>query len=416
VGYDDRLEKNRMKTRIILSLMILITLAACGQAITATPTAAVATQTLPVLPTVIPTVVPSDTPTVVATTPTALPPTVTAIAPYPGYGPTNFPTDVDPLTGLKVSNPDLLNRRSIVVKVENLPRDDRPQYGLTLADIVYEYYTEQGGTRFAAVFYGQDSPKVGPVRSARYFDFNVVQMYKSVFAFGYAYADLFSSILSSDFSNRILLEGTGSSPALIRIDPNGKNTLLADTTQFPNVLAAKKINNTRQNLDGMTFKLDVPSGGSAGSQLYVRYSGAIYNRWDYDPSTGLYSRFVDSADDPNRNNEQYVQLTDKQTNQPVTADNVVMVYVDHQYVKKTSTTEVFNMKLIGQGKAYVARDGQLYEVIWKRAKTTDVMILVNKDGTPFALKPGQTWFEVLGTSSTLVDQKNGAWKFTWMIP
>lgn len=406
------------KSRILLAIIILITLTACAN-VTPSPTAALPTQTLPALPTVIPSTVPSDTPTA-APTNTATPATPTAAPtlayPAAGYGPTNFPTGVDPLTGLQVSNPDLLNRRPIVIKVENLPRDDRPQYGLTLADVVYEYYTEQGGTRFAAIYYGQDAEKVGPVRSARFFDFNVVQMYKGVFAFGYAYADLFSAIMSSNFANRTLLEGTGSSPALIREDPNGKNYLLANTKEFPAVLAAKKINNDRQNLDGLTFKLDAPSGGSPGSSIYVRYSAAIYNRWDYDSSTGTYKRFVDSADDPNRNNEQYVQLTDKLTAQPISAQNVVMVYVDHTYVKKTSTTEVFNMKLIGQGKAYVARDGQLYEVKWKRTNQTDVMTLVNKDGTPFALKPGQTWFEVLGTSSSLTDMKNGSWKFTWLIP
>jgi hypothetical protein len=418
VRYDDRLEKKRMDKRIFLSLMILMTLAACGQNVTATPTALPTTTPL-VLPTVIPSTVPSVTPTSAPTntaTPAILTATATPVYPAAGYGPTNFPSDVDPLTGLKVSDPTLLNRRPIVVKVENLPRDDRPQWGLTLTDIVYEYYTEQGGTRFAAVYYGQDSTQVGPVRSARFFDFNVVQMYKSVFAFGYAYADLFSSIMSSDFANRVLLEGVGSSPALIRLDPNGHNYLLADTKEFPNVLAAKKINNDHQNLDGMTFKLDQPAGGNPGSQIYVRYSAAIYNRWDYDPTTGKYDRFVDAADDPNRNNEKYVQLTDRLTNQPVTADNLVMVYVDHQYVKKTSTTEVFNMKLIGQGKAYVARDGKLYEVTWKRAKQTDVLTFLNKDGTPFALKPGQTWVEVLGNASTLTDLKNGAWKFTWLIP
>lgn len=74
------------------------------------------------------------------------------------------------------------------------------------------------------------------------------------------------------------------------------------------------------------------------------------------------------------------------------------------------------MNLIGEGKAYVARDGQLFQVKWKRANQTDVMAFVNADGSPFALKPGQTWVEVLGTSSTITDLKNGAYKFTWLIP
>ena len=112
----------------------------------------------------------------------------------------------------------------------------------------------------------------------------------------------------------------------------------------------------------------------------------------------------------------YAPLTDKLTNQPIAEDNVIMVFVTHTYVKKTTTTEVFDMKLIGEGKAYVARDGQLYQVKWKRASQTDVLSFVNADGTPFALKPGQTWVEVLGAASTVTDLKNGAFKFSWLIP
>ncbi len=406
-----------MIKRIIFSLIILVTLAACGLNVTPSPTAANPTETLPVLPTVIPTTAASATPVPPTKTPTAAPATPTPLPSYPpeGYGPNNFPANVDPLTGLPVSNADLLNRRPIVIKVENLPRTDRPQWGLSLADIVYEYYTEQGGTRFAAVYYGQDSTKVGPIRSARYFDFNVVQMYKAVFAFGFAYSDLYSAILYSDFGNRMVTEGVNSSPALIRYEPNGPNYMLADTTAFPQVLKAKKIDNSKQNLNGMFFQLNAPASGNPASQIYLRYSAAIYNRWDYDPTTKRYLRFVDAADDPNRNNEKYVQLTDRVNSQPIAADNLVMVYVTHTYVKKTPT-EVFNMKLIGEGNAYVVREGQIFQVKWKRAKTSDVMTFVNPDGTLFPLKPGQTWVEVLGNSSTLTDLKNGAWKFTWLIP
>ncbi|HEX7568575.1 MAG TPA: DUF3048 domain-containing protein [Anaerolineaceae bacterium] len=405
-----------MLKRTIFSLIILVTLAACGPTVTPTPTLS-PTQTIPAVPTATTTSVPTQTP-LPSVTPSLGPATATPAPTFPaaGYGPTNFPSGVDPLTGLQISNPDLLNRRPIVIKVENLPRNGRPQFGLSLADIVYEYYTEAGGTRFASVFYGQDAQEVGPVRSARWFDFNVVQMYKGVFAFGYAYADLYSALLNSDFYNRLLVEGTGSSPALFRVQPNGPNYLMVNTLELPAVIKNKKIDNSKQNLDGMSFNTTVPAGGNPVKQVYVRYSGAIYNRWDYDPTSNQYLRFEDAADDPNRNNEVYTQLTDQLTSKSITADNVVMVFVDHKYVTKTATTEVFNMNLIGEGKAYVARDGQLFQVKWKRAKQSDVMAFVNADGSPFALKPGQTWVEVLGTSSTVTDLKNGAYKFTWLIP
>ena len=49
---------------------------------------------------------------------------------------------------------------------------------------------------------------------------------------------------------------------------------------------------------------------------------------------------------------------------------------------------------------YAFRDGQAYKVKWQR-NNTDVVSLTNPDGTPFAFKPGTTWFEVIGLKSTL---------------
>jgi hypothetical protein len=418
-----------LKRSLFILALFTILLAACTPTPTPTlqptatstqsPTEPQAATAVPATSTAVPsaTTAPSATPRLPTATATiTATPTPDLSIPATGYGPTGFPKGVNPLTGLRPAQASMLNRRPIVIKVENIPRQDRPQWGLTLADIVFEYYTEQGGTRFAAVYYGQEAEKVGPIRSARFFDFNVVQMYKSVFVFGYAYADLFSAIMSSNFSNRLLLEGYGSSPALTRFEPNGVNFLLANTLELPNVLKAKKIDNTLQNLDGMFFNTKPPAADKPATQIFVRYSGSIYNRWDYDPASGRYLRFADAADDVNRNNEKYAQLTDRLTGKPVAADNLVILQVEHKYVKKTADTEVFDMKLIGEGKAFIARDGQMYEVKWKRAKSTDVLTLVNKDGTLFPFKPGQTWFEVLANNSTLTDLKSGSWKFTWLLP
>ena len=141
-----------MKSFCYTLVFLSVVLAACGQ------TAPAATPT----PTPTPTEIPTST-----ETPTPLPtetPTLTPTPLYPpeGYGPSNFPTDVDPLTGLKVANPALLDRRPMLIKVSNLPRNVRPQWGLSLADIVFEYYTEEGTTRFAALFYGNDADNGRP--------------------------------------------------------------------------------------------------------------------------------------------------------------------------------------------------------------------------------------------------------------
>ena len=146
----------------------------------------------------------------------------------------------------------------------------------------------------------------------------------------------------------------------------------------------------------MSFKLPAPAGGQPVTQVYVRYSGVIYNRWDYDPATGRYLRFFDTVDDYNNNNPKYVQLTDRLTNQPVAFDNLVVLYVVHELY----SPGIYDIQLNGSGDGYAFRDGQAYQVKWQR-NSTDVVSLTNLDGTPFPFKPGTTWFEVLGTNSTL---------------
>ncbi len=69
----------------------------------------------------------------------------------------------------------------------------------------------------------------------------------------------------------------------------------------------------------------------------------------------------------------------------------------------------------GTGPAYIARDGKINKVLWKREKKDSIFTLVNTDGTPFAFKPGQTWIEVLGASSTVEQKDDGTWRFTFRM-
>src|SRR5687767_1955906 len=91
-----------------------------------------------------------------------------------GFVPANL---TNPLTGLAFADPSLAERRPMAIKITNSPDYVRPQSGLSLADVVYEYYIEWGDTRFIAVFYGNDAEQVGPVRSGRFFDEHILRMY-----------------------------------------------------------------------------------------------------------------------------------------------------------------------------------------------------------------------------------------------
>jgi hypothetical protein len=322
---------------------------------------------------------------------------------------------VNPLTGLPPDDPQKLNRRPVLVKVENLPRENRPQYGLTFADIVYEYYTEFGSTRFAALFYGQDSEKVGPIRSARWFDINLMQMYRPVFVFGSAYGELMKYLGEQDFADRLIIEGPQSEPAVYRFEPESNNFLMVNTSQLAQLIDRWGIDNQAVDLSGMTFSEKAPSGGSKGNEVVVRFSSAIYNRWQYDQEQKRYLRFVDAINDPDWINPAYVQHIDRLTGKPITADNVLVVIAEYTMLVKTAEAEVTDVALTGKGRAYLARNGQVYQVYWQRTQSDAVLTLVGEDGKPFPFKPGQTWVEVIGTTSW-INQKEEYWTFWNSLP
>ncbi len=397
-----------MRKVLWITLLAALALSACGPNGTlAQPTETLSATSLPSA-----TPFPTQTPIPAATdTPT---PTATPVYPSEGYGPAGFPAEVNPLTGLKVADHTLLERRPLAIKVSNLPRNVRPQWGLSLADIVYEYYTEEGTTRFIALFLGNNADIVGPIRSARLFDGNIIRMYKAIMAFGSGDIRVRNRLYSTEYANRLVSEYPAKCPPMCRYEPNGANHLITNTAKLTQYAKQQGIDNGRQNLDGMFFNFDPPTGGQSVEHIFARFSAAIYNRWDYDPATGKFVRNAESADDLTGGlNEKYAPLTYRLTNEPITADNLVVILVPHEYY--SVVPEIVDMQFSGTGTAYIFRDGQAYKVKWNRPTADSVLSLTGEDGKPFPFKPGNTWVEVMGIYSK-AEQKGNDWRFTFSIP
>jgi len=339
--------------------------------------------------------------------------TATATLPPQDYGPDNFPAEVNPLTGLPVGNPALLERRPIAVKIQIFPRGQRPPIGISHADIVYDYYQNNGLTRFNAIFYGSDAEQVGPIRSARYFDDHIIQMYKTIFVFGGADSQVINRLFSQAYYNRLVLEGSGNCPALCRVDPNGYNYLVGNTAEISKFAVSKGVDNVRQNLNGMTFQHQPPSNGKPAQQIYNRYSISAYNRWDYDPTSGRYLRFQDTQEDTGTG-EVYAPLTDRENGAQIAADNVVILFAAHN-VQPGGNTRI-DIDLINSGEALAFRNGQVYEVLWNRPTLASVLSLSDQNGQPFPFKPGNTWFQVMGLYTKVDEISPGVWRTENRIP
>jgi hypothetical protein len=304
----------------------------------------------------------------------------------------------------------------MAVKVQLYPRGQRPVYGVSLADVVYDYYQNDGLTRLNAIFYGSDAKQIGPVRSARLFDENIIRMYKSIFAFGGAAEYVLKRFYNADYADRLVTESHKNCPPMCRVDPNGYNFLFTNSSELALYALENGVQNDRQNLDGMSFDSQAPNGGQPGQQLFSRYSISAYNRWDYDPVSGRYLRFQDTQEDDSQQGEGYAPMVDGLTNEQIAADNVVVLFLTHQPADIIRDKDALDIRLSGSGDAYAFRDGQAYKVRWNRPTMDSALFLTFEDGKPFPFKPGTTWFQVVGQTSSVQNPESGLWRFKSQNP
>ena len=327
-----------------------------------------------------PTVTPGPTFTAVP-----LPPTAMAFA-------GQFGVDRNRLTGELISDPSLLERRPIAVKISNAPaKYTRPQSGLGQADLVFEHVTEGSITRFTAVLYGQTPLKVGPIRSARLIDLELPAMYDAALAYSGSSIGVSRRLFDSDFSDRILRTNVA---GYYRTGENKpyEHTLYARPEQLWQVLDGRGLNQAPQFNSAMSFSEMAPSGGQAAATLTVRYRKFTTVQWRYDPVSVRYKRWADG-----------VEHLDANSGVQISAANVVVLLAPHRLDDTICEYQSggrclahsMEIQLWGSGQALLLRGGQAYDVTWSRPLRHDLLTLLDGAGQPFPLQIGNTWFQVM---------------------
>jgi hypothetical protein len=350
-----------------------------------------------------PTITPTETPAVPTATPTETPiPLV-----YP-VGPSGFPTNVDPLTGLVVSDMQLLDRRPLAIKVSNFPRTARPQAGLSKADLLWEFYTEFGNTRWVAMYYGQDAEKVGPIRSARVLDTRIMPLYDAILVHVQAFETVWIEISKSGVDT--INEFPASCPAICRDpdEPVVENSAFGNTIELTKyarrvgLLAAG-----RPDLDGMVFDPAVPADLKPSVGARILFSSSATAQWKYDPAAGRYMRYSETATGT------LEPLTDRTTGEQLAVDNLIILVVDtFVYAGKTGTGEQFDMDLSTGGKGYFFRDGVMLQGRWQSGGPRSPLQFVDSNGQYFPLHPGTSYIAIIGDRSTAGAAASTEWWFT----
>jgi hypothetical protein len=357
---------------------------------------------------------------------TPLPPTPVPIIIQPEWLPAGvdvpdfiLSAELNPLTGLPPNDPALMDRRPLAIKVANYPRYIRPQSGLTLADNIYEYYIEGGLTRFIAVFYSNNSEWVGPVRSGRYFDENIQRMYHAYLVFKFADPRVEGYLQSSDIAPYLVVPGLGECPPFHlmkeRKTEDYSNSYF-NTVEWKDCVIKNEFENHRQGIRLGFFSEVPPPSDLLGLEMFTYYSEYSYSHWLYDPGTKQYFRFQEHNDIHDGKEEKYDPLLDHVTGAQVHAENIVYLMAHHTFSNTyDEEDEVYQIDLTGSGEAYVFRDGIGMVARWVRTNKDQPLLLITPAGAPIYLRPGVTFYQVLGSAS-YVDQDAGEWNFHHATP
>lgn len=332
-------------------------------------------------------------PPTVTTQPTsAISPTSTADPTrIPGQiGPDNFPENVNPLTGLVVEDPAVLNRRPLAIKVANTARV-RPQAGLNQADLVFEHYSEGGITRFTAVFYTHTPTRVGSIRSGRLIDLEIPLMYDAAFAYSGSSYQIKEMIRASIFFDRVISPDFGHSGFWRTFDaknpsPFHVDSLFTNPVDLRQMLVdrGQEVSPTFHN--GMVFHPDPPAGGTPVSGVEVIYSGTgIY--WEYQPATGRFNRWSDG--------QRHLDVNDGQI---MNFKNIIIVRARHlntEIIEDSAGSPSIQIQIWGEGPVTIYRDGYQYEGVWRRAHPLDMLTFYDNSGAPIPLAPGNSFIELV---------------------
>jgi len=396
-------------TWIVLGVLIVL-LAACSSdnAVDLNMAATYAAQTLAAVPKNTVETLPTDTQ--VAPTPTNTETFTPTPLPEVGpVGPFDFPEGVNPLTGLAVEDPAILDRRPVFIKVANYPVSGRPHAGLSFADMVFEYYIGMGGNRFIAMFYGQDADMIGPVRSGRMIDPYLVSLYEGILGMEGAYVTVREHIVEI-LGNRVI-SSKELCPGLCDDGRMQVISVFGDSAALTEIAEDRGVTQQRYILEGMAFDPDAPADGEAAEEIKIQFSSVNPGEWRYDEESGYYLRWID---DETGQTIDMIPLVDRVTDEQLAFSNVAVIFVNHDEIAPTLHDMDIWDNTDGE-RAVVFRDGQAYDLTWQTPNRNQPIQFVDDTGEIFKLKPGNTWVIVMGLNSSVdVDEAN--WTFTFYMP
>ncbi|MFC6357040.1 DUF3048 domain-containing protein [Luethyella okanaganae] len=292
-----------------------------------------------------------------------------------GYRPP-APTELAPLRGTTIPAGSL-TRPSLAAKVDN-HEEARPQLGLERTDLVFEELVEGGITRYVAIWHSELPDEVGPVRSIRPMDPDIITPFGGIVAYSGGQEQFVEMMMATPVFNAVFdYDDTG----LFYRD---------DVHDSPHDVIVKAAELVGRHLDlpspGQQFAYSSVAAsatpaldGAPTSSVQLRFSDARWPGWSWDSAGQQWLRSQEGQPD----------LDDAGTQLRATNVLTLRVGIDWSYGEVPKTV------MVGGGEAWVSTGGKTSHGTWSKDAAGGVIRVVDDNGVTMRLAPGNTWIELV---------------------
>jgi hypothetical protein len=285
--------------------------------------------------------------------------------------------DTAPLTGMPFGEENL-NRPSLAAKVDNHPAA-RPQLALDRADIVFEELVEGGLTRYVAIWHSDVPQEIGPVRSVRPMDPDIVSPFGGILAYSGGQQRFVDAMLQTPVESAIHGQSNVNDFFYRSPDKVAPHNVIVRAVELVANFADKAPPKQQFVYAADPASATAVTAGDEVAGFTARFSSFQAPGWEWSASDEAFLR-------SQTNGAADVALSGDR----IAATNVVSIFVDIQVIQDIPTTF-----MVGSGSGFVATGGHIVSVTWSKDSPEAVIELRDSSGQEVTLAPGSTWVELL---------------------
>jgi Protein of unknown function (DUF3048) N-terminal domain/Protein of unknown function (DUF3048) C-terminal domain len=276
-------------------------------------------------------------------------------------------------------------RPALAMKVDNYPAA-RPQSGLDKADVVFEEPVEGMITRLVAVFQCQEASSVGPLRSARAVDAQILDQLSDPL---FVHAGGITPVLDLLAQAHLTDENVFSHYSIVTLNPDR----VAPYSTYSSTSDGWGLDpsNTTPPAPIFTYGSNPPPGTPVTS-VHIPFSSTNDVNWTWDSAADRWALAYSG------------EPATVAGGGRITTTNVVVQTVHVTFGPWLENSEgglEVQAQMTGSGPLEVFRDGQEITGSWQRVSLTSPTTLTAANGTVIPLAPGPTWVEIVPTTVTV---------------